>query len=320
MLIRIKTAILAACGVLAIGAGSAVAEFPERPIKIIVPTSAGGAMDTLGRIVQRAFDEKGIFDQKVVVVNMPGAGGTIGTRAVKDAEPDGYTIGFWHDGLVTSKAMGVVDYDHNAFEIIGTTGFSAVGMGALGSSDLKSLDDVIAKLKAEPKSVSVATNIGLPVHFNPLIAFDMAGVEGLMVQIGGGSKRLAAVLGKHTDVAQFAVPEFVKFRASGLEPIVVFSAERDELLPDTPTAKESGIDLVLQSNRIWVAPKGTPDDVVKTLSDALNQVLSDAKVKEELVGLGMTPVFISPDDTKTMLENYRTMVAALVPNAKSLSE
>lgn len=316
-----KRSILFAAAALAfVMSGSAQADYPEKPIKIIVPTGAGGSMDSIGRIFQRAFYDKKIISQKAVIINLPGAGGTIGTRKIKEAEPDGYTIGFWHDGIMTSKAMGVVDYDHTDFELIGISGYSELGLGVRKDSPYKSLDDAIAKLKSEPKSIKVATNIGLPVHFNPLIVFSSAGVDALMVQAGGGAKRLASILGGHTDTAIFSVPEFVKFKKSGLVPMVLLSDKRNPMLPDVGIAKESGIDFVVRSNRIWLAPKGTPKDVVAYLSNAIKTAMDDPDVKAEFENLGVASEFIGPDETKVLLKQYLDKIVPLVATARQLKK
>ncbi len=294
--------------------------YPEKPIRIIVPTNAGGSMDSIGRIFQRTFEEKKIIPQKTVIVNLAGAGGTIGTRKIKESEPDGYTIGFWHDGIITSKAMGVVDYDHTAFEIIGISGYSELGLGIRKDSPYTTLEKTIAKLKAEPRSIKIATNIGLPVHFNPLIIFDEAGVDALMVQTGGGAKRLASILGGHTNAAVFSVPEFVKFKKSGLEPMVVFSDKRNNLLPDIGTAKEAGINFSTQSNRIWIAPKGTPKDVIAYLSNAIKTAMDDPGVKEEFASLGVNPQFKGPAETEKSLKAYLQKVLPMVAKARTLKK
>ena len=149
--------------------GPALAAFPEKPVKVIVPTQAGGGMDSVARILQRYFDENDVLGQKLVVVNMEGAGGTIGTRAISEADPDGYTIGMWHEGLVTSNVMGVADFDHDAFELLGVTGYGDLGFGVGKDSPYQTFDALLEAARAEPESVKCATNIGLPVHFVPLM-------------------------------------------------------------------------------------------------------------------------------------------------------
>ncbi|MBJ3774641.1 tripartite tricarboxylate transporter substrate-binding protein [Acuticoccus mangrovi] len=171
---------------LAFAAPAGAFAYPDEPIKIIVPTDPGGAIDGLARVFQKAFETGDILPD-VAVINMAGAGGTIGTRAIKDAEPDGYTIGLWHDGIVTSKAMGVVDFDQSDFEIIGATGFADLGLAISAESRFGSFEEMLAFAKANPNTVTVAANIGLPVHFVPMRVATEAGAELRYVQVGGGA-------------------------------------------------------------------------------------------------------------------------------------
>ena len=313
-------AVLMAAAV-ALGAGSAArAEFPEQPIRIIVPTDPGGAIDSLARIFQRAFEENGIFKTPVVVVNMPGAGGTVGTRAIKDAEPDGYTIGLWHNGLVTSAAMGVTDYDHSAFSVIGSTGFVQTGLGVLADGSVSSFEDMLAKAKAGEGNIKVAVNIGLPVHFIPLMVSEANGGGMRMVQAGGGAKRLASVLGRHTDTALFSVQELIKFQESGLKPVVVFAKERVPELPDVPTAQEKGIDVVASDARIWLAPAGVPADRMKVLRDAFVAAMQDEKVRTQLESFGITPSFVDETELVAELNRVREEVMPLVVKVKEAAQ
>ena len=318
-----KSILAATCAAAAIALtapSGAAAAYPEKPIKIIVPTGAGGAMDGIARIFERAFEEHKILPQRMVVVNMDGAGGTIGTRAIKDAAPDGYTIGLWHSGLVTSAAMGVTDYDHSAFTIIGSTGFAVMGLAVKADGPIDSFKKMIAMSKAEPNSVKVAVNIGLPVHFIPLTVASKAGVEMRMVQVGGGAKRLASVLGGHTHVALFSVQEFLKYAPSGLKPINVFSAERSPLIPDVPTAVELGVDVLASDSRIWLAPKGVPEDRIAYLVKAFKTAMSKADVKERLEGFGINARFIDPKALTEELDRTRADVLPLVPKARALPQ
>lgn len=318
-MLRSKLFATVAVSLAAVGLATApaVAQYPEKPIRIIVPTDAGGAIDGIARIFQRAFEEHDLLGAPVVVVNMPGAGGAVGTRAVKDAEADGYTIGLWHNGLVTSAATGVTDYDHTAFDLIGSTGFVELGLGARADSDVADFDTMIAKAKDEPESVKVAVNIGLPVHFIPLMVAEKAGAEMRMVQVGGGAKRLASVLGGNTDTALFSIQELVKYQPSGLAPVVVFSTERVDQLPDVPTAQESGVDVVATDSRIWLAPKGTPEDRLATLQAAFQEAMQLPAVREQLEGFGINPDFVERDELLAELNRVRGEVEPLVEKAKT---
>lgn len=315
---NILTKLLAAGLIATAGVASAQENYPNEPLRLVVPTDAGGSVDALARIFQRKIEEMGTYPS-VVVVNQPGAGGTVGTRAVKDADPDGYTIGLWSPGIITSKAMGVVDYDHTAFTVLGGTGLTEIGMGVLNDSDLKTPADLLVKSKAEPNSVVVATNIGLPVHFIPMMFADEAGIEMKFVQIGGGSKRLASILGGHTDTALFSVSEFQQFEESGLRPLFLYAEERDPALPDVPTAKESGVDLSISVFRLWLAPAGLDADVQAQLEETLKAVVADADIVSELEGMGINPTWISAEDVSARLDDMNARTEPLAAAARGMA-
>jgi tripartite-type tricarboxylate transporter receptor subunit TctC len=314
-----KTGLLAGLAFALAAVGSASAQgYPNKPIRVIVPTSAGGSVDTIARIVQRYADTSGALGQNIVVVNMPGAGGTIGTRAVLEADPDGYTIGLWHEGLITSKVMGVVDYDHTKFRILGVTGYSEIGLGVGEDGEIDSYDDLIAKAKANPDKVLVATNVGLAVHFVPLMLQDKAGVVFRYVQVGGGAKRFPSVVAGHTDAAIFSVSEFVKWQTAKLKPIVIFADERVPELPEVPTAKEKGIDLVANGMLLWMAPKDAPEEAVNKLVGLLRAAVESPEGTKALTDAGYRAVFIDANETVNILDEWKANAEPLVATAKQL--
>ncbi|MEO1017913.1 MAG: tripartite tricarboxylate transporter substrate binding protein [Pseudomonadota bacterium] len=313
-------AAVAFIAVTGIGIGTAQAEFPEKPIKVVVPTQAGGGMDSTARILQRYFDENEELGVKFAVVNMPGAGGTIGTRTIKDADPDGYTIGFWHEGIITSNAMGVVDYNHEDFEVLGSTGFGILGFGVGENSEIDSFEQLLETARANPDQVKNAANVGLPVHFVPLMVADEADVEFRYVQVGGGAKRFPSVVAGHTDFAIFGLIEFVKWKDAELRPVVLFAEERSPLLPDVPTAKEHGLDIVVGSSRIWLAPKGTPPEVTAKLVEAMQSAMEDPGVQQQFADLGLEPVYISPEKVVADLDWWRSKAEPLVAKARELQQ
>lgn len=297
----------------------AQSDYPSEPLRIVVPTNAGGSVDNLARIFQRKIDEMGLYPS-VVVVNQPGAGGTVGTRAIKDAPADGYTIGLWSPGIITSKAMGVVDYDHTAFTVLGGTGLTEIGMGVLNDSEFETPQQLIETAKAEPNSVVVATNIGLPVHFIPMMFADEADIRMKFVQIGGGSKRLASILGGHTDTALFSVSEFKRYEESGLRPLFLYSEERDPDLPEIPTAKEAGVDMSISVFRVWLAPEGLDPEVEAKLQDVLSSVLEDEEIRAELQGLSIDPAWIPAEEISDRLDEMNARTEPLVEAARAMAE
>lgn len=315
---RLFKTMLAAAALVALPALAQAEDYPNKPVRAIVPTNAGGSVDSVARIIQRYADTDAEFGQKIAVVNMDGAGGTIGTRAVHDAEPDGYTIGLWHEGLITSAVMGVTEFDHTDFTILGITGYSEIGLGTAADGSISDFADLLAKAKASPDSINVATNVGLAVHFVPLMMQEKAGIKLHYVQVGGGAKRFPSVAGKHTDVAIFAVSEFIQWKDAGLKPLVIFSDERMPELPDVPTAKEMGIDLVANGMRIWIAPKGIPEDAKTKLTTLLKTAVESPEGKQAFIDAGFRPVFIGPEETVAILDGWDANARPLVDTAKQL--
>jgi tripartite-type tricarboxylate transporter receptor subunit TctC len=214
--------------------------------------------------------------------------------------------------------MGVADHDHTDFRILGITGYSEIGLGTGEDNEIDSFEQLMEKAKANPDTVLVATNVGLAVHFVPLMLLDKAGVVFRYVQVGGGAKRFPSVVGGHTDVAIFAVSEFIQWKDADLKPLVIFSEERMPELPDVPTAKEFGIDLVANGMRIWIAPKGTPDDVAAKLSAMLQSAVESEAGKAEFINAGFRPVYIGPEETVAILDEWKANAEPLVETAKQL--
>lgn len=291
------------------------ANYPERPIKVIVPTDPGGSIDTVARTLARVIEENGWLPEKMVVVNQPGAGGTIATRRIKDAPNDGYTIGLWHQGLVTSKAMGIVDYDHTAFEILCSSGYSEVGIGTGPKSRIKSYDDLLTESRKSP--IKFSTNIGLPVHVAPMIFADESNVSFRFIQAGGGSQRLASVMGGHTELGIFSSLDFSNFKEAGIRPILFFTEERVALYPDTPTALEKGIDFQYRTQYLWIAPKGVSSEILDTLEIALKRSSEDPETARYFETLGMVSRFEQSAVIQTSLDRIRDRAVPVIERMRN---
>jgi len=267
-------------------------------------------MDVVARTISRTIEEAQLLDTKMVVINQPGAGGTIGTRRIRNADPDGYTIGLWHQGLVTSNAMKIVDYDHTAFEIIGSIGYTEAGIGTGPRSGIERFSDIIERSKTGP--IKFATNIGLPVHVVPMIFAQESGVEFQFIQVGGGSQRLSSILGGHTDLGIFSALDFSNFDEAGIRPIVFFSSERIPQYPNTPTAPEMGIDFSYHTLYIWIAPLELPRSIKETLTTALKRASENEQVVDYLQSLGLTPHFQLGAEIEEELNDIRDRAAPLI--------
>ncbi len=308
----------AAAGLMPFGLTPAkAAGYPEKPIRTIIPIAPGGQTDVVFRLLQATIDKQKLLPQPLVVINNAAAGGAAGTRQVKESEPDGYTIGVFHMGLLTAPAMAVVDYDHSAFELIGQIGRTQVGIGCMASSRFKSIKDVIAEAKSKPETITVAMNIGLLPHFVPLMFQQDAKISFRYVQAGGGAVRLKSLLGNHTDLSMFSGPEFLLFKEQGLRPLVMFSDTRVPELPDVPTAKEIGVGTVFEERVIAFAPKGTPKDRLDVVAKALKASMDDPEIDARYKGLGIDRVFIDGPKLKQILDGLKGPINKVGDTVKS---
>ncbi|MEX2577901.1 MAG: tripartite tricarboxylate transporter substrate binding protein [Verrucomicrobiales bacterium] len=267
--------------------------FPERPVKVIVPFAPGGGSDTFARLVLRAIDQEGLSPEPWVVVNVPGAGGAIGSRRVLNAHPDGHSILFLHEGIVTARYSGLAAYGPEVFEPIAGTGSLGAVICVSEDSPFRTLEELMRAAAADPDTVTFAANIGAPSYF---MARRLQHAHGSarfrFVQSGGGARRFSDLKGGHVEASAFSVTEYLNFRHGGLRALAYLGENRHEALPDIPTAKESGIDLVYVSLQAWWAPKGTPDDVVNALAATLAEAMDSQSLLNELSSLQVDPIFL----------------------------
>jgi tripartite-type tricarboxylate transporter receptor subunit TctC len=304
--LEVAAAVVAVAG---LAAGPAEAAFPERPVKVVVT-------DILARTFQKALEEHKLLAQPLTVVNVTGAAGSVGLRQILDSAADGYTVGIWHTGLLPAAAMGVVDFDHRAFTLIARLASTELGFAVAGTSPVPDLATLVAQAKARPEEVKNATNIGLSVHFVPLLFERLSGTRFRYVQTGGGSARLASLLGGHTDFSVFSIAEFIGYGAQ-LKPIVLFSEKRNAALPDLPTGRELGFDLVYLEDQYLIGPKGLPAEVVATLRTAFEKALDTPDVVKRYQENQYLRTFTPGEATAA---EYDRRLEALRPIAQSLKQ
>ena len=278
--------------------------FPQKPIKVIVPFGAGGGSDTFTRIIQKAIADNELIDQPLVVINMPGAGGSIGSRKAKSARPDGYTVLQIHEGMLTNKYSGNANFGPESFTPIAGTGQMAHVIAVADDSPYQDLSDLIDEASEQPDSIVFAVGIGAPSHFAGMMLENgspNSSAKFRFTQSGGGAKRFASLLGGHSSVSTFSVAEFVEFRASGLRALAILSKERHEKVPDVPTAIEQNVNVSSTNMHFWWAPKGTPPDRVEYLSGVLQKAMELQEVKRVLSDLATDPVVLRGDELATEL-------------------
>lgn len=245
---------------------AALAAYPERPIKLIVPWAAGGDTD----VVYRAF---GPHLQKhlggtIVIANVGGASGTKGAKEAKDSPADGYTLFAVHDSLHSTYFTGVADVKWQDFEPVCLVASTPSIVTASPKSPWKDMKAMLADAKARPGQVTVGATLGSTSHFFPALVEKAAGVKFKYVSYEGTAPRMNALLGSHIDLAESNLTQKGKADAGQLRFLAIATDKRVPEMPNLPTLKELGIDVTYAVNRGLLAPKGTPPDVMSKLVSA----------------------------------------------------
>ncbi|NNE92590.1 MAG: tripartite tricarboxylate transporter substrate binding protein [Verrucomicrobiales bacterium] len=282
-----------------------------KPIKVIVPFGEGGGSDTFARAVARIIEDQGFFPRKFVIYNVEGAGGTVGSRRAMNALPDGNTILFLHEGILTAKYSGKVLYGPEAFEPIAATGEVGAIIAVHTDSEIQSLSKLLEKAKTDPDTVTFGANIGAPSYFWARLLEHESGARFRYVQAGGGSARLGELKGKHLEVSAFSVAEYLSFQSEGLRALAFLGKERHPALPEVPTAIEQGCDVTAGNIQAWWAPKDTPDAVIVQIAHALHQAMQTPEMIEFLDKNQIDPVFLTGHAFAKEIARRETAMAGL---------
>ena len=294
------------------GTGLALAEYPERPITMIVAYGAGGGTDVAARSLV-PFIER-YLDASITVVNRPGAGGEVGFTALSQAEPDGYTIGFLNTpNLVTIPIERETRYQLESFAPIANIVEDPGGFHVRIESEIQTLEDLIAYARENPHAVTYGTTgVGSDDHLAALSLQRQAGIEMTHVPFPGAAAVRAALLGGHITLGVFNMGEAVSYAEENLiRSLGQMADERWEGTPDVPTFGELGYDIVQGSSRGIAAPAGVPDEILQAVASAIEQALNDPEFQTVADEQALPLRFLGPDAYAQMLatarENYRTI-------------
>ncbi|ABN78155.1 Bug family tripartite tricarboxylate transporter substrate binding protein [Cereibacter sphaeroides] len=279
-----KTMILGALAALA--ATPALADYPQRPIQIVVPYSAGGSTDLSARLMAESL-ARHLEGATVVVRNQPGGGGTIGTSSVANARPDGYTLGIGAQGpLSIAPHMGGADYALTDVEFVGLFGRSLQVFVACANAPFADYDAFAAYAKDKPVQVG-NSGAGGANHISAEAFGKAAGLKIESVPYPGSSDARTACVGGHIQAMVASPAEALAASEAGqMTPLFVMEDERIDLFPDTPTAKEKGVDFTWSSWKGVIAPKGIPEEVMAPLKAAVKAASEDPDFREKMTAMG----------------------------------
>jgi tripartite-type tricarboxylate transporter receptor subunit TctC len=286
-------AALAACGILPVGAQ----QFPDRPVTLVVPWSAGGGTDVAMRALAESTSKH--LGQRIIIENRAGAGGTIGpTYVAKNAKPDGYTITQIPITVFRLPHMTKVEFDAmNDFTwIMGITGYT-FGVVVRADAPWKTWQEMIAYAKANPGKLTYATpgtGTSLHITMEELAAKD--GVQWLQVPFKGNADATAALMGAHVNMSADSTGWGELVDAGKLRMLSIWSAERSKRWPNVPTLKELGYGIVSNSPYGIAGPKGMDPKVVKILHDAFRKGMEDPVYQKTIERLDQENWYVSTED------------------------
>lgn len=287
-------------------AAVAQADFPNKPIRLIVPFAAGGPTDALSRAFALELGE--ILKQNIIVENKVGAGGNIGIDLVAKAPSDGYTIGFGTNGPLAGNVtlFKSVPYDPTKdLAPITRIAFVPNIIAVTPSLPAKTLPELIALLKANPDKYSFASGgNGTTQHLGGELLKAMTGTKMTHIPYKGEGPAMNDALGGQVPIILSSLAVGVPYVTSGkLRALAVTSKTRSPALPDVPPAADSVPGFELTAWYGLVAPAGTPPEVIRKLNAASRQVINSRQMKERLEFLGGSPAATTPEEFAAFIKS-----------------
>jgi tripartite-type tricarboxylate transporter receptor subunit TctC len=291
-------------------------DYPTRPVTLIIPFPPGGSTTIVIRSVSDKLGEA--LGQQIVIDNRAGAGGTVGTRALAKADPDGYTIGLGYTGTLAigPNLHANVGYDpRKDFAAIGRIATAPNTMVVHPSFPAKTVPEFVAYAKANPGKVSFGSaGIGTVSHVCGEYFASATGIKLVHVPYKGTGPALSDLIGNHIPAAFAPIPAtYENAKAGRIRMLAVTSATRSTLAPEIPTIAEQGVpgfEAVLRY--ALVAPAGTPRPIIEKLNKALNKALASDEVHKRLALEGAEPLPGTPEEYAADLDREVRLWARVV--------
>jgi len=310
------------CFVFGMAGAWAQAWKPEKPVEIIIGTSAGGPQDRTGRLVQRVLQERKLVEQPLAVVNKPGGGGAVGLAYLSQHAGDGHYMQIVAQPLLSNHIAGRSKLHYTEFTPLAILGVEYVCIVVRPDSPLKDAKELIERLRKDPGAVSVAigTALGNATHSSVAHALKVAGVDikkMRSVVFNSGSESMAAVLGGHVDAAAGSVSTVLpQVRAGKLRVLAVGAPKRwVGEFASAPTWKELGLDSAVDLWRGLAGPKGMSAAQIAFWDGALSRVVKDEEWRKDLDNNLMDNVYKNSAETarhwKTEYDEVRAILAEL---------
>jgi tripartite-type tricarboxylate transporter receptor subunit TctC len=321
---RCAVAVVAGLMILALQLRAALAQplnFPDRPIQLIVPYAAGGAVDQTARLLQQSLEKR--LGQTVLVINRPGASTTIGTLQAARSAPDGHTIVMVSVPHVSNYTlMKEMPYAQSDFIPITSVTNQWSVLVVNPSLPVRNLPELIAYIKARPGEVNYGTfGVGTSAHLAGLLFESKIGARMQAVHYRGGAPAAVGVMTGEVPMAfGTALSAGAGIAAGKLRPIAVTSQKRLAMLPNVPTAREQGLDYTHGSWFGILAPAHTPDPIIRKLYDAIKGTMMEPAVQKPIHDAGNEVWVTSPEEFSRFIDEQTKLWAQVLKGLKVQKE
>jgi tripartite-type tricarboxylate transporter receptor subunit TctC len=323
--VRIATGyLLSVLSVLAAGSAAAAQDYPTRPVTLVVGYAPGGGNDAMARIAGELMSRP--LGQQIVIENRGGAGGSIATRAVAKAAPDGYTLVIGGTGTlaINPTLYGNIGYDpRKDFAPVGLIGASQLVILVNASVPAHSLKELIAYGKANPGKLNYASaGVGSGIHLSTEYFRHAAGIEMTHIPYKGSGPALTDLVGGHVNLYFSSMPPAIGLVKEGkVRALAVTGPVRSPVFPELPTVAEAalpGFEAVLHYG--IVAPAGTPKPIIDKLNAALRSAVMTDEFKQKLAADGTEPLASTPEEYAADIDKEETKWSAIVKKSGAKAE
>ena len=293
-------------------AGTAFAQFPTKPLSYVIPFNPGGESDIFARAQQPLLEK--ILGQKVVISYKIGGGGALGWAELVKTKPDGYTFMGYNLPHIILQPLSLSNAGYKTNEIIPVYTFMSTPniLAVSANSPFKTLDDFVKFAKANPGAVTVGGSASASANEIGTVLFNkLAGIKTTYIPFTGSGDAIPALLGGHVTALMTYTTMGNQYEGQ-VRVLAVASEKRVSSLPDVPTFRELGYDLVEGAYRGAAVPPGTPESVIKVLADAFEKVNKDPEFAKKMEATGFKLEFYGPRESEKLVADKVKVYTPLV--------
>ena len=290
----------------------AMAAYPDKPVTVICPWTAGGGTDVLLRSLSKSAEK--YLGQTISVVNQTGGAGAIGHNAIRAARPDGYTVGMITFELNSLPPQGLVPFTWKDFDPLMRINSDPAALTVRADAPYSTVRGFMDYAKTHPGEITIGNSApGSVWHIAAGLAAEKTGVQVKHVPFDGAQPAVTALVGGHIKAVAVSVAEVRgQVQAGNLKILGVMSAERDKIFPDVPTFKEQGVDVQFYTWRGLALPKGVPPAIKAKILDAYKKAFDSQEFKDFAAKASLNLAYQdSADFTKFLDQNYKDVAAVM---------